>query len=88
MMKQLNIFKKDEGKLLFDVIQNMDLLKSQGIIDEWKLVENNTLISYSGKYKNVYYGGKIKISEYKDIQKHINNTIHSYSDRWGGGLWI
>lgn len=87
-MTQLRLYKKDEGKLLFDVIQNMEYLKSQGIIDEWELVENKTLVSYKGKFKNVGYGGKIKISEYKDIQKHIDNTIHSYSDRWGGALWI
>lgn len=87
-MTQLRLYKKESGRELFDVIQNMELLKSQGIIEFWELVENNTLISYRGKYKNVGYGGKIKISEYKDIQKHIDNTIHSYSDRWGGGLWI
>ena len=87
-MTQLRLYRKNIGKEFGQLVNDMDSLKAQGIIEEWELIEDNTLISYSGKYKNVYYGGKIKISEYKDIEKHINNTIHSYSERWGGGLWI
>lgn len=87
-MTQLRLYRKNIGKEFGQLVNDMDSLKAQGIIDEWELIEDSTLISYSGKYKNVYYGGKIKISEYKDIEKHINNTIHSYSERWGGGLWL
>lgn len=87
-MTQLRLYKKEAGREFGQMVKEMEFLKSQGIIDEWQLIEDNTLISYCGHYKNVGYGGKIKISEYKDIQKHIDNTIHSYSDRWGGGLWI
>lgn len=84
-MTQLRLYKKESGKELFDVIQNMEFLKSQGIIEEWKLIEDNTLISYSGHYKNVGYGGKIKIKEYKEVYRHIIDTINLYS--WEGARW-
>lgn len=86
-MTQLRLYKKFDRNFE-ELIREMDYLKSKGLINEWKLVEDNTLISYSGKYKNVGYGGKVKVSEYKEVYKHITNSISSYSERWGGGLWI
>lgn len=86
-MTQLRLYKKVENGFE-GLIREMDYLKSKGLIDEWKLVEDKTMISYNGKYKNVGYGGKVKVSEYKEVYKHITNSISTYSERWGGGLWI
>lgn len=84
-MTQLRLYKKDEGKLLFDVIQNMEYLKEIGLIEKWELIEEKTLISYKGKYKGIGYGGKVKVSEYKEVYKHITDTINCYS--WEGSRW-
>lgn len=86
-MTQLRLYKKS-NRGLDGLIREMDYLKSQGLINEWELIEDNTMISYSGHYKNVGYGGKVKVSEYKEVYQHITNSINTYSDRWGGGLWI
>lgn len=84
-MTQLRLYKKDAGDF-GQIIKEMDYLKEMGLINEWSLVEENSLISYTGKYKNVCYGGKIKIKDYREVKKHIDETINHYS--WGGGLWL
>ena len=64
MIKQLKLYNK-ENREFKEMLQEMEYLKSKGLVDEWKLVEEDTLISYSGKYRNIGYGGKIKIREFK-----------------------
>ncbi|MBM6690460.1 hypothetical protein [Fusobacterium mortiferum] len=84
MIKQLKLYNK-ENREFKEMLQEMEYLKSKGLVDEWKLVEEDTLISYSGKYRNIGYGGKIKIREYKEVYKHIIDTINCYS--WEGARW-
>ena len=84
-MTQLRLYKKEAGREFGQMVKEMDFLKSKGLIDEWELVEDKTLISYTGKYKGIGYGGKIKIKDYKEVYKHIVDTINCYS--WELSRW-
>lgn len=71
--------KKEIGKDFKKMLQEMESLKSKGLIEEWSLVEDNQLISYVGRYKNIGYGGKIKVKKYKEVKKHIDETISYFN---------